>query len=286
MMALASSDVFQKSAATYEPRGRLDPAGFQRHVQFETHAPPDDLAPFVEHFWLLRWERIRGTYVSEEVMHRPYVDVFVASRRAGIQGTFLGRRSYVARGTGRIVGARLRPGAFHAFAPTSTIRALRDKMAPLARVFQEADARWVAQVRASAPQNARAALVELLRGAGPRRDPNIRRLGTIIARLETDPALDSVAAVARACGRSERWVQQLFLGYLGVGLKWLLQRHRLLQAAARIRETERPAWAALAHELGYSSQQHFNTDLKKVLGRTPTEYKKWTSSSLPVPPTD
>jgi hypothetical protein len=50
-----------------------------------------------------------------------------------------------------------------------------------------------------------------------------------------------------------------------------------LRAAARIRETERPAWAALAHELGYSSQQHFNTDLKKVLGRTPTQYKRWTS---------
>ena len=154
---------------------------------------------------------------------------------------------------------------------TSTIRALRDKTAPLHRVFLEADARWVAHVRASAPQDAVTALVELLRGTGPRRDPNIRRLGTIIARLEADPTLESVAAVARASGRSERWVQQLFLGYVGVGLKWLLQRHRLLRAATRIRETERPAWAELAHELGYSSQQHFNTDLKKALGRTPTQ---------------
>ena len=48
MMQDGNGGVFQKSAAAYEPRGRLDPAGFQRHVQFATHAPPSDLAAFID----------------------------------------------------------------------------------------------------------------------------------------------------------------------------------------------------------------------------------------------
>ena len=37
--------------------------------------------------------------------------------------------------------------------------------------------------------------------------------------------------MARACGRSERWLQQAFRDYLGIGPKWLLQRRRMLAAA-------------------------------------------------------
>lgn len=48
----------------------------------------------------------------------------------------------------------------------------------------------------------------------------------------------------------------------------------LLAAARYIRETERPNWAAIAYDLGYASQQHFNVDFKKALGRTPAQYKK------------
>ena len=40
--------VFQKPAAPYDPRGRLDPAGFARHVQFRTVPPSPALAPFIE----------------------------------------------------------------------------------------------------------------------------------------------------------------------------------------------------------------------------------------------
>jgi AraC-like DNA-binding protein len=30
----------------------------------------------------------------------------------------------------------------------------------------------------------------------------------------------------------------------------------------------------MAYDLGYSSQQHFITDFKQVLGQTPVQYKK------------
>jgi hypothetical protein len=57
-------DVLQKSAGNYEPRGRLDPTGFERHVTFHTYSPPADLTPFIEHFWTLCWDQTEETYYS------------------------------------------------------------------------------------------------------------------------------------------------------------------------------------------------------------------------------
>ena len=80
-------NVLQKPADNYEPRGRLDPDGFERHVRFQSYLPPADLAPFIEHFWAIRWDNGENVYHSEEVMHRPYVDLFVSKQQSGIQGS-------------------------------------------------------------------------------------------------------------------------------------------------------------------------------------------------------
>jgi hypothetical protein len=41
--------VLQEGAGGYEARGRLDPVGFRRRVDFQAHLPPEDLAAFIEH---------------------------------------------------------------------------------------------------------------------------------------------------------------------------------------------------------------------------------------------
>jgi hypothetical protein len=63
-MAATVRAVFQKSAATYEARGRLDPAGFAQHVDFQTRAAPEDLAPFVEHFWVINTTALKDCTVD------------------------------------------------------------------------------------------------------------------------------------------------------------------------------------------------------------------------------
>ena len=266
-------DVLQKSADNYEPRGRLDPVGYERHVSFHTYLPPADLAPFIDHFWTIRWDEAGSTYNSEEVMHRPYVDVFVSTQQSGIQGTFRGKRTYIAAGSGRIVGIRFRPGAFHAFWG-GALADLQDKIIDLQQVFPQADSRYIEHVLTLDDQAAIHDLLKLVRAKHPQPDANIELINEIITAIETDASLQTVAAVAKAFGRSERWLQQLFRDYVGIGLKWLLQRHRLLAAAQQIRESDQPNWAAIAYDLGYNSQQHFITDFKQVLGKTPLQYKK------------
>ena len=266
-------DVLQKSADNYEPRGRLDPVGFERHVSFRTYLPPADLAPFIEHFWTIRWDNAGNTYNSEEVMHRPYVDVFVSMQQSGIQGTFRGKRTYVAAGSGRIVGIRFRPGAFHAFWG-GALADLQDKIIDLQQVFPQTDSRYIEHLLTLDDQAAIHDLLKLVRAKHPQPDANIELINEIITAIETDESLQTVTAVAKAFGRSERWLQQLFRDYVGIGLKWLLQRHKLLAAAQQIRESDQPNWATIAYDLGYSSQQHFITAFKQVLGKTPLQYKK------------
>jgi AraC-like DNA-binding protein len=266
-------EVLQKSADNYEPHGRLDPAGFEHHVSFQTYLPPADLASFIDHVWTIRWDQADNTYYSEEVMHRPYVDVFVSMQQSGIQGTFRGKRTYVATGSGRIVGIRFRPGAFHAFWDGS-LADLQDKIIDVQQVFPQIDSHYIEHLLMLGDQAVIHDLLELIRAKHPQPDANIELINEIITAIETDESLQTVTAVAKAFSRSERWLQQLFQDYIGIGLKWLLQRHRLLSAAEHIRESEDPDWVAIAYDLGYSSQQHFISDFKQVIGKTPVQYKK------------
>ncbi len=266
-------NVLQKPADNYEPRGRLDPVGFERHVSFLTYTPPADLAPFIEHFWTIRWDKAGTTYHSEEVMHRPYVDVFVSSLQSGIQGTFRGKRTYVAADSGRIIGIRFRPGAFHAFWG-GALADLQDNILDVQQIFPQTDSRYIEHLVTRDDQAVIQDLLQLVRATHPQPDANIELINEIITAIETDESLQTVNAVAKAFGRSERGLQQLFRDYVGIGLKWLLQRHKLLAAAQQIREIDQPDWATIAYDLGYSSQQHFITAFKNVLGKTPLQYKK------------
>jgi AraC-like DNA-binding protein len=144
----------------------------------------------------------------------------------------------------------------------------------LQQVFRQADSRYIEHLLALDDQPAIDDLLRLVRAKHPKLDANIELINEIIAAIETDESLRTVTAVARAFDRSERWLQQLFQDYVGIGLKWLLQRHRLLAAAQQIRDSDQPNYAAIAYDLGYSSQQHFISAFKQVLGKTPLRYKK------------
>lgn len=266
-------NLLQKSAEDYKPRGRLDPAGFMRHIQFRTYPPPIDLRPFVEHFWIISWDKLPETYNSEEVMHRPYVDLFIALDQSGIQGTFRRKRTYTASGSGKIIGVRFKPGAFCAFWD-GPISSLQDVVIDIQKVFPHVTGQYVTHVCSLEDSSATDELTRLLRTAKPQPDPNIATINHIISTIEDNNDLRAVTDVAKTFHKSERALQQLFQDYVGVGLKWLLKRKQLLAAAEQIRLHEQPNWAAIAYDIGYSSQQHFITDFKQVTGKTPMQYKK------------
>lgn len=265
-------EILQKTAESRKSRGHLDPAGFDRHIRFYTYAPPEDLAHVLEHFWVIQWDKA-GTYHSEQVMHRPYVDIFLSEVESGIQGTFRGKRTYKASDKGRIIGARFLPGAFHALWP-GDMAELQDKFMPIGLVFPEMDKEWIAELLKQDDQAVIEALIQLLRTKKLPHDQNVELLNKIILAVEKDESLWTVAGAAKYFGRSERRLQQLTQEYLGLGLKWFMQRYKLLAAADKIRAAKDPNWSSIAYDCGYSSQQHFIADFKRVIGKTPLRYRK------------
>jgi AraC-like DNA-binding protein len=71
-------------------------------------------------------------------------------------------------------------------------------------------------------------------------------------------------------GIGKRNLQKLFREYVGVTPKWVIQRHRLHEAARL--DTAANDLSTLAFELGYADQAHFVRDLKAAVGRPPTSY--------------
>src|SRR5262249_1624732 len=73
-------------------------------------------------------------------------------------------------------------------------------------------------------------------------------------------------------GLSPRSLQRLFQRYVGVSPKWVLQRYRLHEAAARLAEGTSGTWAEVAVELGYFDQSPFIRDFTRAVGMTPVAY--------------
>ncbi len=83
-----------------------------------------------------------------------------------------------------------------------------------------------------------------------------------------------VETVAEQFGLGIRKLQRLFLNYVGVSPKWVIQRYRLIEAAERMREatTNLLDFAKLAVDLGYADQSHLIRDFKVLVGMTPAKY--------------
>lgn len=190
-------------------------------------------------------------------MHRPYVDAYLSEHESGIQCSYRDKRDYEAADNGRIIGARFKPGAFHAFWRKS-LAGLHNETIALQQVFAEADLTFIEHTLSLPDDAAVGALAELLQAQNPQYDPNIEIINRIIHAIEAEH-LETVGDVSRWVGKSERWLQQLFQDYIGIGIKWQLQRNKLLTSSKFIRECDHPDWADIAYDLGYSSQQHFIT---------------------------
>ena len=97
-------------------------------------APSDALAPFVDYYWILRWD-LRGKPPYEQtILPHPNVNLVFEASGAGIFG--VDRRLFTRSisGPGQALGVRFLAGGFRPFwqAPISQ---LTDRVVPAARLF-------------------------------------------------------------------------------------------------------------------------------------------------------
>lgn len=245
--------------------------------ELDRWAPSDDAAPFVEHFWSVRWD-LRGrepfdstviTFPAMHVTHEWGTD----DVRHGyslpstlVHGVVQRVFSIAISGSGAVVGARFRPGGF-------TARFGRDAAAMTGRVLP-VDAELFG-TPVSFDDNVQAAARQLDDAVGSSHrepDPVYRQLTALIDRIRDDGELHRVEQVMACSPWSARTTQRLFRRYVGVPVKWVLCRYRLQQAALEIESRPGIDFADLAVRLGWYDQAHFINDFRDMLGVTPGEY--------------
>lgn len=256
------------------PRGVLHPGPADERGRHVRYLPSPELAPFVEHYWVVAWD-LRGQPPRRAaVLSHPSVHLVVQGERAEVMGVVLGRFERVLDGAGRVFGIKLRPGAFYPFvrAPVSTFT---NRAAPLATVFGDAGARYAAAVAACATDEGCIALAEtFVRERELVADDGMVAARDLVERAAADRAILRVDQLAAHAGLDKRALQRLFSRYVGASPKWVIQRYRVHEALDRLAHGERLAWAALAVELGYFDQAHFIKDFKALVGVSPTTYVK------------
>jgi AraC-like DNA-binding protein len=237
--------------------------------------PPADLAPLVEWIWTSWWDlRGRPAHVVEILTDTAFHVVFEPGR-SNVVGVVTRKFTRRLEGMGRVLGVKFKPGGFRPFTRRRA-RDFTDKRLPLERALADVDARALeADVLAPADHEGRAArAAAFLRERLPPPDPHVALIQAMVARIDADRELTTVAALARHFDVGTRTLQRLFDDYLGVGPKWVIRRSRLLEAAERLRDGEVTNLAALAAALSYFDQSHLVRDFKAVVGQSPADYRR------------
>lgn len=256
------------------PKGLLDPAAAREKLRLARVHPSADLAPFVEHHWIVEWD-LRGQEPHlQKTLPYPCVHVVFDPARAGIYGVMRGPFEYLLEDRGRVLGVRFRPGAFRGFAKKPVAR-LTDHVLPLAPIFDVDDAAMHQRVLA-APDDASMVRVveEMIRAVLPPPDVTIELVCRIIEKVEASQELTRVDDLAEVAGLGVRDLQRLFADYVGVSPKWVIRRSRLHEVAYRLSQGEHVELSRFAQDLGYFDHAHLTRDFKAVVGRSPTDYQR------------
>jgi AraC-like DNA-binding protein len=256
------------------PRGVLRarvPAGESEHRRL---SPQAALAPFVEHFWWVRWS-LPAPATAETLPHPSVHVVFERSAgttRAEVAGVSTARFTKTLSGDGWAFGIKFRPAAFQPWLRAS-MSTLAERVVPISTVFGAAGDDLAREVLSVDDFEAKIAVGEAF--LVPRIPPlslDVASLRDLVERLATDRSLLRVEDAAALVGVDVRTLQRRFRRYVGASPKWVLQRYRLHEAAERLKGPVPPSLADLAAELGYTDQAHFTGDFTRVIGRSPARF--------------
>jgi AraC-like DNA-binding protein len=255
------------------PRGILHNGPTETDSSLECFEASESLHAFVEHYWSVTWDK-QPQETRESVAH-PSVHLILEPGCSALHGVYLRRFSRIIEGSGRILGIKFRPCGFRAFVNESVAR-FTGKILPPSMVFGPSIDKLEAEATACARAEPAFELVEaFLNQFDPTPTAESVRVSEIVDSIASDRSIMRVEMLVKRFDMGLRQLQRIFRDYVGVSPKWVIQRHRLIEAAERLRNGDDSIdFAGLALELGYSDQPHFIRDFKKMVGMTPADYYK------------
>jgi AraC-like DNA-binding protein len=236
--------------------------------------PAAELAPFIEHYWMVAWDLRNRAPHTQETLPMPNVHVVFEKNNSLAWGVVTGKFSRYLEGQSHVFGIRFAPGMFRSFLPHGVSR-LTGRTKPVHEVFGDEAAALEEVLTSQAPENELVVAADrffLSRIPAPDDKADLAKELVRLALEQRD--LLTVDDLARRSALGKRTLQRLFSEYVGVSPKWVIRRYRLYEAIERFRSGERLDCAQLALELGYFDQAHLINDFKSILGYTPTEFQR------------
>ncbi|MFI6504133.1 DUF6597 domain-containing transcriptional factor [Nonomuraea typhae] len=252
-------------------RGWVNPYAGLSAFDFFRQAPPRELSPHLDHFWVVTYTDLAEPYEQRIVSH-PTVNMTITHDFHQVAGVIRGGFSYTMRDSGRVIGTRFRPGGFRPFLGRP-VSELTGHFTEISRLYGAAGATMVRQVLAEPDPHAAISTIErFLLSLNPERDPVAEEVAGLVGLAENDVTITRVDQLAALSGRSMRTLQRLFHDYVGIGPKWVIRRFRLHEAAERVYQGL--DLATLAAELGYTDQAHLTRDFTAAVGMPPAAYAR------------
>jgi AraC-like DNA-binding protein len=246
------------------------PAGKMRHAR---RNPTEELAPWIAHYWMIRWD-LRGhePYVAENLPH-PNVHVIFETKGSVIAGVQTKKFSRVLEGQSQVFGIKFKPGGFRPLLKFAVAK-LADRLVPAKEIL----GKYILNLRDVAlsdkPEDEKIeAANEFFRARLTKPNPNIALAQKIVDQILNEPEILTVDDLAERSGLGKRSLQRLFNEYVGVSPKWVIRRYRLHELVERFNRGTETDWAALALDLGYFDQAHLINDFRTMTGYSPTEYR-------------
>lgn len=260
---------------TEPPRGVLKtPAAEPSRYHHARYHPSPELEPFVEHYWSVQWD-LRGL-APERAETLPHPSVHMIFERPGsgrIAGVARGKFSRVLEGLGGATAVKFKPAGFHAFVKIA-VSTFTDRTRAVATVFGNAGRLLDRRVSEATDDLSRIAVIQdFLRSRDPQPDADAAAVSRIVYAVAGDRTILKVDDLVDRYGMNTRTLQRLFVKYVGVSPKWVIQRYRLHEAAEQLAG---PAinQVELALSLGYADQAHFVRDFKGIVGTSPAAYAR------------
>ena len=256
------------------PKGIVDPQAAARRIRLATYPPAAALAPFVDYFWVVEWDRRGCAPETQRVLPYPNAHLVFDLGRTAIHGVVRGAFDRPLSGAGKVLGVRFAPGGLRPFI-TQPLSTFTDTTIAADALLGMPAAQAEARVLGESDDLAMVAQVQALLLA---RLPQVDDAALLAARLTAAAAAhNGPASVAQLCETmaiGERRLQRLFANYVGVPPKWVIQRYRLQEAIWRLAQPDAPDLASLAHALGFFDQAHFSRSFAELVGSTPFDYRR------------
>lgn len=238
----------------------------------ERIAPRAELAELVDYHWLVRWD-VPGTH-HQQVVPQPRVHVAAEQGRLLVHGISRAPFERLLTGRGLVLGAAFHPAGFRAVLGRS-VAGVSGTVQPGLDVLGTDDRPAAARILADgAAAEMVAVLEEYLLAGDPKPDETARWVNDLVAEAERRREIHRAEQLAAHAGVSLRSLQRVFTEYVGIGPKWVVQRFRILEAAAAALAETPVAWADLAVDLGFSDQAHLTRAFTQVVGTPPATYRR------------